>query len=64
MFLWLLGKPVAAAPIRSLAWELPYAMGEALKRQKINLKNNKFSGKLILYQLEVVTWTADMETDL
>ena len=24
----------AAAPIRPLAWELPYFMGEALKRQK------------------------------
>ena len=30
MWLWL----AAAAPIQPPAWELPYAMGEALKRQK------------------------------
>ena len=28
----------AATPIRSLAWDLPYAVGEALKRQKIKIK--------------------------
>ena len=27
-------RPAAAAPIRPLAWELPYASGGALKRQK------------------------------
>ena len=27
-------RPAAVAPIRPLAWELPYAMGAALKRQK------------------------------
>ena len=27
-------RPAAAAPIGSLAWELPYATGVALKRQK------------------------------
>ena len=35
--LWLWRRPVATAPIRALAWELPYAMGAALgkaKRQK------------------------------
>ena len=32
--LWLWCGPVATAPIRPLAWELPYAMGVALKRQK------------------------------
>ena len=42
--LWLWCGPVATAPIRSLAWELPYAAGAALekaKRQKINKKINK-----------------------
>ena len=29
------------APIRPLAWELPYAMGTALKRQKNKNKKNK-----------------------
>ena len=32
--LWLWRRPEAAAPIQPLAWELPYAMGKALKRQK------------------------------
>ena len=31
--LWLWCRPAAAAPIISLAWEGPYAMGVALKRQ-------------------------------
>ena len=38
------GRPVAAAPIQHLAWELPYATGVALKRKK--KKNN--------YQISVV----------
>ena len=32
--LWLWWRPVAAAPIRSLAWETPCVAGAALKRQK------------------------------
>ena len=32
--LWLLAQPAAVAPITPLAWELPYAMGVALKKQK------------------------------
>ena len=32
-------EPVVTAPIRPLAWELPYALDAALKRQK--QKNNK-----------------------
>ena len=32
--LWLWHGPAATAPIRSLAWEPPCAMGAALKRQK------------------------------
>ena len=34
LLLW--HRPVAAAPIRPLAWETPYAAGVALKRQKTN----------------------------
>ena len=30
--LWLRCRPAAAAPIRPLAWEPPYATGAALKR--------------------------------
>ena len=32
--LWLWHRLAATAPIRPLAWEPPYAMGAALKRQK------------------------------
>ena len=32
VLLWLWQKPAAAAPIQSLAWELPYAVGVVLKR--------------------------------
>ena len=34
--LWLWCRPTAAAPIRPLAWELPYASGAALKSKKKN----------------------------
>ena len=33
-FLWLWRKPAATAPIQLLAWELPFAVGAALKRKK------------------------------
>ena len=34
MLLWLWGRPAVIVPIQPLAWELPYAVGMALKRQK------------------------------
>ena len=39
-WLWLWRRPAARALIRPLAWELPYAVGAALKRQKDNNNNN------------------------
>ena len=39
--LWLWCRPGAAAAIGPLAWELPYALGEALKRQKIYIYTYK-----------------------
>ena len=36
--LWLWCRPVAAALIRPLAWELPGAAGAALKKKKIKAK--------------------------
>ena len=48
LLLWLWCRLAAAAPIQPLAWELPYAIGAAIKRIKIiivklfkfkNLKN-------------------------
>ena len=34
VLLWLLCRPVATAPIRSLVWEPPYAVGVALEKAK------------------------------
>ena len=38
VLLWLGCRPMATAPIRPLAWELPYATGVALAKSK---KTNK-----------------------
>ena len=35
-------RPAAAALIQALAWELPYAMGAALKRQKRKKRKHGF----------------------
>ena len=35
---WLWCRPAATAPILPLAWEFPYVMGAALKRQKTKTK--------------------------
>ena len=45
--LWLWCQPVAAALIQPLPWELPYAVGAALKRQKPKIKKptHKFGKK-------------------
>ena len=37
MLLWLWHGSAAIAPIRPLAWEPPYAMGVALKREKTKI---------------------------
>ena len=39
--LWLSYRAAATAPIRPLAWEPPYASGEALKRQKTKKKGGR-----------------------
>ena len=39
--LWLWRRPVATAPIGPPAWEPPYAMSVALKRQKRQKKKEK-----------------------
>ena len=51
LWLWLWHRPAAAAPIKPLACELPYAAGEALKRQKKKKKkkkelNNKYASEV------------------
>jgi len=39
--LWLWHRPAAAALIQSLAWELPYALGAALKRKRKKKKKER-----------------------
>ena len=43
--LWLRYRPAAVAPIQPLAWESPYASGEALKRKKEKKQKNKKTQK-------------------
>ena len=40
--LWLWCRPEATAPIRPLAWELPYAMGVALKKKRKALLSKNY----------------------
>ena len=39
--LWLWYRPAAIVPVQLLGWELPYASGAALKRQKDKKKNKR-----------------------
>ena len=41
--LWLWCRPAASAPIGLLAWEPPYAVGVALKRQKNQKQKQKLT---------------------
>ena len=41
MLLWLCYGPAATAPLGPLAWEPPYAPGEALERQKKKKKKKR-----------------------
>ena len=57
MLLWLWHRPAAVAPIRSLAWEPPYAAGEALekKRKKNNaLRKMGWGGRSFLFSTEKI----------
>ena len=50
VLLWLWCRLAAAAPIRPLAWELPYVMGVALKNKKILKRRRNPLGGLIVAQ--------------
>ena len=50
---WLWCRPAAAAPIQPLAWEPPYAVGAALKRQNKKNKNKKNPSKKAQLQRSV-----------
>ena len=41
VWLWLWWRPAATAPIRPVAWEPPYAAGEALKAKKKFFKRTR-----------------------
>ena len=43
MVLWLWCRPAAVAPIGPLAWEPPYAVGAALKKEKEEEKKDKMT---------------------
>jgi len=47
--LWLSCRPAAVAPIRPLAWEPPYAVGAALKKQETKKKREREREKLSLH---------------
>ena len=49
MLLWLWCRQAAIAPIRLLAWELPYATGVAIKRPKKNYVSSKLRGIGLFY---------------
>ena len=49
VLLWRWRRLVATAPIRPLAWEPPYAVGVALKRQKTKKKKNIYIYIYIFY---------------
>ena len=57
--LWLWHRPTATAPIRPLAWEPPYAVGAALKRQKGKYINKRFASAPCSVELCLCTaWPA------
>ena len=48
--LWLWRKPAAAAPIRPLAWEPPFAVGAALEKTKDKNKQTNKTKKISFKQ--------------
>ena len=56
---WLRYRLAAAAPIRPLAWELPNAVGVALKRLK---KKKKKKGKERNQSMEFPLWLSRLRT--
>ena len=49
-WLWLWCRLAAAAPIRPLAWELPHAVGAALKKTKNKTKQKNYEVTLHTYK--------------
>ena len=57
LFLWLWLRLVATAPIRPLAWELPYATGaaqEMAKRQNKKINKMQFVDNILLHVTNIL----------
>ena len=54
MLLWLWRRLAATAPIQPLAWERPYAMGEAPKRQKNKKETRDVEFPLWVFGLRIL----------
>ena len=52
VLLWLWCRSAAIGPIRPLAWEIPHAVGAALKRQKTKKRKNNI--KAIVLERKVI----------
>ena len=51
---WLWNRPAAAAPIRPLAWEPPYAPGAAQEKAKRQKNKNKNKKQAVEYGVPIV----------
>ena len=56
VLLWFWCSPAATAPIRPLAWELPFAAGAALEKAKRQKKKKKADKSCIFLLLCVLTF--------
>ena len=54
MLLWLWCRPATVAPIQPVAWEPPYAMGVALKRQKRKSKSASQTTHFVEYTVRML----------
>ena len=59
MLLWLWRRPTAAAPVRPLAWEPPYAAGMALEMAKRQTNKQKTPQKTTLEDSGFILWNRE-----
>ena len=57
MLLWPWYRSAVAAPVRPLAWELPYAPGEALRREKKGLGDRVQEMSLSFLEGRLGSWS-------
>ena len=56
VLLWLWYRLAAIAPIRPLAWELPYAFGTALKSKQQQQTQNQTKTKVLFSEVHTQTY--------